>query len=274
MEIISIKELCKSDYNLRFFNFLEHFWNENRTFSCINRPKTTDLLIYLNNCDAVYLEKSGNKIYAKSGDMVYTPEGSEYSLEFINVKSQESSTLQINFFAFNESGERIRLCKNNVKVFSHENSFAIKDAFEKLKLLSLDASTLPTQNKSALFDILNIIGNENLKGKNDSLIYEGIKYLHSHYFESPSVSYLAKLCHISEEYFRRIFKAKTGLSPIEYKNRLRLNKAKEYLKFSDLSVQEISDNLGYLTVSHFIKQFKASFNCSPLKFKLSQFSQK
>ena len=269
MKNITIEKLSKTDYDLRFFNFLEHFWLTYTNFNCFNKPKKYDLLIFLNDCDAVYTTKDGQRIYAKSGDVVYTPMNSEYNVNFCNFKHEKSSTLQINFFVFNSDGEQIKLSDGQVQIFTPLVPLAVKELFQKLKLLSLDARTLPTQNKVVLFEILNSLGCEKTLDKTSPLISAGIEYLHLHYLENPSITTLASECHISEEYFRRLFKKQMGVSPSEYRNRLRLNKAKEYLKYGDISVQEISENLCYATVSHFIKQFKAEFGLSPLQFRLN-----
>ena len=269
MKKISIEKLSKTDYDLRFFNFLEHFWTSYTNFNCFNKPKKFDLLIYLNDCDAVYTTKNGQKVYAKSGDVVYTPMNSEYNVDFYNFKSKDSSTLQINFFLFAQDGEQVKLTDKHVKVFTPLVPLAVKELFQKLKLLSLDARTLPTQNKIMMFEIINSLGAEKPLDKNSTLINAGIEYLHLHYLENPSITTLANECHISEEYFRRIFKKVMGASPSEYRNSLRLNKGKEQLKYSDISVQEISENLGYATVSHFIKQFKQEFGISPLQYRLN-----
>jgi AraC-like DNA-binding protein len=85
--------------------------------------------------------------------------------------------------------------------------------------------------------------------------------------ENPSISKLAKLCNISEVYFRKQFKAHVGVSPLEYRNSLRLSRARSYLEYGEISVQEISDTLGYSTVSHFIKEFKNYYGFSPLKYR-------
>ncbi|MBO5927206.1 MAG: helix-turn-helix transcriptional regulator [Clostridia bacterium] len=55
--------------------------------------------------------------------------------------------------------------------------------------------------------------------------------------------------------------------PSEYRNSLRLSIARDYLVYGVTSVQEISDTLGYSTVSHFIKEFKCQYGCSPLKYR-------
>lgn len=75
------------------------------------------------------------------------------------------------------------------------------------------------------------------------------------------------LCFISEVYFRRLFKKQFGMTPIEYRNQLRLNRARQHLEYSEISIQEISNILGYATVSHFIKAFKDLFGVSPLSYR-------
>ena len=98
-------------------------------------------------------------------------------------------------------------------------------------------------------------------------ITEALRYLSEHIEQTPTVAELAARCHISEVYFRKQFKACVGVSPCEYRNALRLSRAKSYLEYGEISVQEISDMLGYSTQSHFIKEFKQRYACSPLKYR-------
>lgn len=58
-----------------------------------------------------------------------------------------------------------------------------------------------------------------------------------------------------------------GMTPLEYRNALRLGRARSYLEYGDISVQEIADMLGYATVSHFIKAFKSQYGCAPLQYR-------
>ncbi|AUP80632.1 AraC family transcriptional regulator [Flavivirga eckloniae] len=55
----------------------------------------------------------------------------------------------------------------------------------------------------------------------------------------------------------------------QYQKRLRLEKAAEYLKFSNQSIADIAYDVGYSEISSFSKAFKKHFRCSPSIFRNS-----
>ena len=105
-------------------------------------------------------------------------------------------------------------------------------------------------------------------------IKKALNYLSENIEKSPTVKSLAEISKISEVYFRRQFREYLGESPCEYRNRLRLKKAATYLEYGEIRVQEISDSLGYATVSHFIKEFRREYGMSPLKYRTKNLAQK
>ena len=70
-----------------------------------------------------------------------------------------------------------------------------------------------------------------------------------------SVGHLADLCHLSESRFYTLFRLATGTSPIRYKNNLLIRRAIQFLK-SGMSIQNVSDELGFSTPSYFRRVFK------------------
>jgi AraC-like DNA-binding protein len=98
-------------------------------------------------------------------------------------------------------------------------------------------------------------------------IAKDLRYIEEHIEENPTITELADLSNVSEVYFRKQFKASLGMTPVEYRNSLRLDRARSYLEYGDISVQEISDMLGYATVSHFIKVFREKYGISPLQYR-------
>ncbi len=81
-----------------------------------------------------------------------------------------------------------------------------------------------------------------------------------------SVSRLAKLCGISEVYFRHLFLNAFGVSPKEYVIQKRMDYAKALLKSGDFSVTQVAALCGYAEPCHFSREFKERVGVSPNKY--------
>ena len=96
-----------------------------------------------------------------------------------------------------------------------------------------------------------------------SRIKQAVTYLESNYTEDFSVETLAKLCALSTASFRRLFVECKGLSPVEYRNRLRLRKASELLKTGRYTVGEVAEQVGIRDIKYFGKLFKHHTGLTP-----------
>ncbi|OHD63617.1 MAG: hypothetical protein A2096_09810 [Spirochaetes bacterium GWF1_41_5] len=81
------------------------------------------------------------------------------------------------------------------------------------------------------------------------------------------VSRIARMMNMNEAYFTRIFKKKFSQTPKNYMILQKMNKAKEFLVFSDISMRDISEQLGFTDQFHFCKTFKKNENISPSRFR-------
>ena len=68
-----------------------------------------------------------------------------------------------------------------------------------------------------------------------------------------------RLCHI--------FKSDVGMPPIRFLRQLRMERAKELLESSFLSVKEIAFQVGLNDESHFVRDFKATYGYSPALYR-------
>ena len=84
--------------------------------------------------------------------------------------------------------------------------------------------------------------------------------------ENYSVTEISKSCAICESGLRRLFKSAYGISPIEYKLKFKINKAKFLLESSTLNVAEISEKLGFYDAAYFTKAFKRQVGCTPTEY--------
>ena len=61
----------------------------------------------------------------------------------------------------------------------------------------------------------------------------------------------------------RLFRKHLGVSPLEYRNRLRIEEAKRHLAHSTLSMKEIAERLGYRNALYFSTAFRKRTGVSP-----------
>lgn len=90
--------------------------------------------------------------------------------------------------------------------------------------------------------------------------------LNKHYMDAWAINSMARFCNLSPDYFSHQFKNCTGYSPVQYLNRLRIEKAKEMLLTESLSVSEVAALVGYKDPLYFSKAFKKATGSSPKMF--------
>lgn len=94
-----------------------------------------------------------------------------------------------------------------------------------------------------------------------------LDYIHNYYYTAITLEDLARRVNYSQYHFIRIFKKETGRSPFEYLTDFRLEKAREFLSTTKLSIIEISLQCGFQNSSHFANVFKLHTGISPSKYR-------
>jgi AraC-like DNA-binding protein len=97
----------------------------------------------------------------------------------------------------------------------------------------------------------------------DELISESQALLAGDLEEKQPLEQIARKLGMSYSYFRRRFKAQTGLSPKQYRIEMRHHRARSLLLNSGLTVKEISEQLGYSSPFHLSQEFTRLAGISP-----------
>lgn len=113
---------------------------------------------------------------------------------------------------------------------------------------------------------LDIHPEESNQPETNERIFNAVRHIRQYYDQSISVEALAKLANISISQFDRTFKKLFQMTPTQYIQKVRLERAIELLK-QDLSITEISVLSGYSDHSAFSRQFKQLTGLSPSQFK-------
>lgn len=95
-------------------------------------------------------------------------------------------------------------------------------------------------------------------------IVRSIAYLREHFKENFDVDEVAKeVAYMQPSTFFKKFKESTGVSPLQYKKRLRLVEAKRLIEIEQQGVSQSAYQVGYESISQFSREFKQLFNMTP-----------
>lgn len=140
------------------------------------------------------------------------------------------------------------------------------DIMDDFKTHSFDEHIFRTY---MLLDILNHIYQANMKNAPKDKpceVQNALNYMENN-FQILTIPEYATMCNMSSSTFIRKFKKHTGKTPLTYANDIIINQAIYYLKYSSLSILEISQNLKFKDQFYFSNFFKKHCGMSPQNYR-------
>lgn len=101
----------------------------------------------------------------------------------------------------------------------------------------------------------------------NSIIQPAIRYIQQNYDQDIRLDELSALCNVSSSHFSHIFNKSIGVSFVKYINQLRIERSKELLHATSLSIEEISEQCRFNSSTYFIKVFREYTNMTPKQYR-------
>ena len=95
------------------------------------------------------------------------------------------------------------------------------------------------------------------------------RYIDLHFKESLTLEQLAEEGHMNKYYLSHTFKREYGVSPINYMISRRIEESKYLLAETDLSMSQISQLLGFSSLSYFSQVFRRTQSVTPMEYRNS-----
>ena len=160
----------------------------------------------------------------------------------------------------------LRLILNEwIFLYDKKNTYSLSDRFLSLEILSRLMTTLAKISEE----------NKENKGSMQALsiarsIAETIQHNFNSFFLNENrdknlllIKNIYREINISMSYGLEVFKEIYGISPKEYLDRLKFKEAKRLIRNPNISIEFISEQVGYSNVAHFSRQFKKWAGVSP-----------
>jgi AraC-like DNA-binding protein len=102
---------------------------------------------------------------------------------------------------------------------------------------------------------------------NSGPVEKSILFMQRHFEKPLALSVLAASANLSVSHYSSLFKKKTGFSPIDYFNHLKIQKACQYLQFTELRIREIALKVGISDPLYFSRLFTQTMGYGPKEYR-------
>ena len=153
-----------------------------------------------------------------------------------------------------------------MSLYPHPFSAAYWRDFEALRELMMLGPKHRLRAIGRFYEILHRLAQESDMEKD--ALSPIVAYLEQ-YYADPTLSNatLAEQGGISEVYMRQLFRERFGISPKQYVQELRMQKARQLLAEGNASVGEIAAACGFTAIYHFCRSFKEAVGQSPTVYR-------
>lgn len=122
-------------------------------------------------------------------------------------------------------------------------------------------------------NIVTIRQPDNFKNSNLSTLKNMISFINQYYKEKISLKEIASSGNVGKTSCCSIFKKYINKTPMEYVTEFRLGKSLELLRNTDITVLEISYEVGFSGASYFSEVFRKFYDCTPTEYKIAYSSK-
>ena len=190
-------------------------------------------------------------VAAQAQDVVYIPDGCRYCSDW-----QKDSEIFVVDVGLTDTVTQEHY-GDLVRILYRDRKGTLLEPIGRLReICSYSEPYLWMERVSILMHILCEIAREQeAETQRHSLIRQSVVYLNANYMKETSVEHLAELCSFSESHYRRLFKEYYGMSPVEYRSRLRVRQAQKLLQGGS-TVTRAAEAVGIRDPAYFARLYK------------------
>ena len=233
-------------------------------------PAPFERFVYILKGRGCFLLKD-RQLQAGSKDLVYLPGGTAYRSHW----PEDSEFMVVDLLLHNGEENPIRF-GDTPSILLHDSHGTYRGLLEELAAKSDTIGPFDWLERLSLsFKLLCEMARDTNKSELDERyrkIKPALTFLQNNYTEDFPVEELARMCCLSAGRFRRVFSECLGMTPVEYRNKLRIQKAVTLIKTGTYTVGEVAEAVGISDIKYFSKLFKRYAGVSPSTVKKYRFT--
>ncbi len=232
---------------------LRQRWQQ-KSFSYLHLPRPDHGLMLLLN-GRIDFVCGDTVLCAQAGDLIYLPQNCLYEAIFRTELGAIDNYL-INFTASSPAP-----CDTPKRLM--ENApFALSELFRQFVEENYPVVFSPLRSKGQLYLLLDAIFAipPQIKTQRERIMEKALSLLAD---DALSIRDIARRCSVSESSLRQLFQEKMHLSPAKCRLQMKIRRAQYLLESTDMTVNEISDMLGFFDAAYFCRVFRGHTGMTP-----------
>ncbi len=178
---------------------------------------------------------------------------------------------QLNVFIFSDEYQEMNQFFQKIHDRIYKASSSLGDTLHHLmqECLKENAPHFHTRIRNALSEVLIALSTplQSHMSNNNYRVQRSLQYIQTHLCDSIRISDLCKMENLSLSAFNRQFTEITGIPPGEYVLKAKIEKVKELLVSTDLSITEIAYEYGFSSSQYFATVFKRFCSVTPSQYR-------
>ena len=247
------------DYDITLLNATRLKW-ESIMVSFVGRPRTYFSFLYMLN-GSIDCTWHGKRYSLVANDVFFLPRGGEYTIS-TTAETGQTDALIIDF---DTDSFDIESCPITPFSIYHDGERRYAETMENAVASYQKGGYNRLVTQAAIYQFIHIFIGQNITDTDNNFIREAKSALAGH--SDYSIEEIANMLFVSNSNFRKRFRLATGMSPAEYRNSKRIERAKSLLRENRYSVSEVASMCLFYDVSHFCKIFKKETAMSPKEYK-------
>ena len=241
-----------------------------RTFTMPESGRGSHGFLYIWNGEATFYQDDGNTVRAIDGQLLYLPKAARYKIRY----AAESTTfVTVNFDLL---GDLLCLFRTNgITILADKDSADTIANIMKKFVACGPEQTLSGQfrRKELFYRLLSVIHDNNPGAESQQYpqIMKGVMLLKQTYLENLPIGMFAKESNVSISSFRQLFHKQYGMSPVQYRNALRIRRARQLLEDGGGTVAEVAYACGFENIGYFCRYYKKVTGETPQQTRLRNF---
>ena len=249
--------LAGIDLNVSSVVAIEQHWRDGDASAYRDAGRPDHGLCFLRSGEILYTDADGRQRSALAGDVFYLPKGKRYRAEY----SGDGHCTLINFILTDHLGRGLTL-GDDIVCIATDLTEETRSLFARIPECYRGGGGI-MELKSLVYRLMEKLFARLPEKGERNMIERCVSYIETYYAEIHDITTLATMCGYGETSFRKHFREQMGVSPIHYINAVKIDRACDMLRSSEMTVSAVGEFLGFYDVAYFPKVFKRYVGMTP-----------